>query len=608
MTNRLLRTLWIAALMLLLFFELTQINAASPRVSAEDASSLSLSQNQLVLLEGGTIEKNPYGGESLYLSLDWADGGCLFLPKANHHILIINGVEWDDLSDDKLRLFQFQNAPAADHHYEIEIRSAGSRLDHYGSQLYLGPLSAVSACVSSQIVSRFVVTGICFCVLLFSAVLYAWKRSETSLFWLTLYAFCMLLRTQDALGIGLIIGTESPVFQALDHFVTTSSIFRLIYLIMSAWLNYQVLLHFLNGCLFGRPIILYIASAALIQFFAKCLWGPSLALELFYFIILYSCQIACIQKDPHLSALEQNTLSSAWVLTVVFQLFYTLSCNGILPAGDVGLKFHIPPLVSCIYLVAFFILACRRFAIKFQEADDLNAHLESIVQEKTREQSLFIRSMLHNLKTPLFSLTGYADMAADSITRPADAQRYLTKVSEKAQYVSHLLDRLFLLMQMDAKQVVFQSIPVQMGELLESVVDAAALKGSEKGIQTSLSTVPNAYCMGDPLYLQQAFQNLADNAVEHLAQNGQLEITLRKTAQLWCIAFTDNGCGIPIEDLPRIFDRYYSNHYGKRSSSGLGLTITKEIIQRHDGTITVASRPEKGTVFTVKLPCPQEDA
>lgn len=607
MNNRLHRTLWIAALMLLLFFELTRINIFSPRIPVEAAASQTLSQSQLVLLEGGIVEKNAYGGESRYLSLDWEGDGCLFLPKANHHILIVNGVEWDDLRDDKLRLFQFQSAPAADFHYEIEIRSAGRHLDHYGSQLYLGPLSAISACVSSQIVSRFVVTGICFCVLLFSAVLYAWKRSENYLFWLTLYAFCMLLRTQDALGIGLIVGTESPVFQVLDHFVTTSSVFRFLYLILSAWLNYQVLRHFINIHLFGRPIILYSTLAALIQFLAKRLLGPSLTLELFYFIILYFCQIACIQKDLHLSALERNTLSSAWVLTVVFQLFYTLSSDGVLPAGDVGLKFHIPPIISCIYLVAFFILACRRFAIKFQEADDLNAHLESIVQEKTREQSLFIRSMLHNLKTPLFSLTGYADMAADSLDCPADAKRYLAKISEKAQYVSHLLDRLFLLMQMDAKQVVFQSVPVQLGELLESVVEAATLKGSEKGIRVSLSAEPDAFCMGDPLYLQQAFQNLADNAIEHSAPSGSLAITLRRQPKEWCIVFTDDGCGIPIEDLPRIFDRYYSNHHGKRSSSGLGLTITKEIVQRHDGTITVASRPEKGTVFTIKLPCLQEE-
>lgn len=320
MTNRLRSTLWTAALMFLLFFVLIRINAASPRIAVDAASSQALPPKQLILLEGGVLRPNDFGGESLCFTLFWEGDGCLFVPKSNHHTLWVNGIEWNDLKDDKLRLFQFQNAPAEDHLYHVEVRSAGKRLDHYGSQVYLGSLAAVSACVSSQIVSRFVVTGICFCVLLFSAVLYAWKRTEGYLFWLTLYAFCMLLRTQDALGIGLIVGTDSSIFQFMDYFVTSSSVFHLLYLIVSAWLNYQVFKHFLNGRLFGYPIILYSASAALIQFVAKSFRGSSLALELFYFSVLYFCQLTCIQKDSHLSALERNTLSSAWVLTVVFQI------------------------------------------------------------------------------------------------------------------------------------------------------------------------------------------------------------------------------------------------------------------------------------------------
>lgn len=593
---------FIAALMVLLFGALLRINADSPRVRVGDVPFQEIPADRLVLLEGGTISANEYGGESLRFTLEWHGDGCLFVPKANGHTLLVNGQAWDDLQDGKLRLFQFQDAPAADGRYEVEIRSAGKTLDRYGSCIYLGPLAAVSQCVSSQIVSRFVVTGICFCVLVFSAVLYAWKRSEKYLFWLALYAGCMLLRTQDALGIGLLVGTDSPIFLAMDQFVTSSAVFRLIYLILSAWLNYQVLRHFLAAKLFGHSIMLYITAAALALTVGKAAVGHSMAWELLYFTVLYACQILCIQKEQKLSAMEQNTLSAAWVLTVVFQMFHTFSSHGNIPNGDVGLKFHIPPIVSCIYIVAFFVIACRRFAIKFQEADELNAHLEAIVEEKTREQSLFIRSMLHNLKTPLFSLVGYADMAAASLDQPAQAQRFLAKVSDKAQYVSRLLDRLFLLTQMDANQVVFQQMPVRLEELLENVAETARLKGREKDIQVSLTAQPDAFCMGDPLYLQQAFQNITDNAVEHMEQGGRLEIALRENGPCWNIAFADDGCGIAIEDLPRIFDRYYSNHHGKRSSSGLGLTIAKEIVAHHNGSITVASQPEKGTVFTIRLP------
>ena len=195
---------FVALLMLLLFGSLLRINAASPRVDVHALSAQTALSDQLVLLEGGTLKKNQLGGESLYFTLEWQDGGCLFLPKAGGCTLLVNGTAWDDLRDGKLRLFQFQDAPAPDGRYEVEIRSSGKTLDRYERCLYLGPLATVSACVSSQIVSRFMVTGICLCVMLFSALLYTWKRSEKYLFWLALYAACMLLRTQDALGIGLL--------------------------------------------------------------------------------------------------------------------------------------------------------------------------------------------------------------------------------------------------------------------------------------------------------------------------------------------------------------------------------------------------------------------
>lgn len=358
--------------------------------------------------------------------------------------------------------------------------------------------------------------------------------------------------------------------------------------------------------LFGHSIQWYLAAAALLQAAAEMCFGRHVAWKLFYYAVLYGCQILCIYKAQDLSSLSGNVLSAAWVLTVVLQLFFTCSSYGVILPGDFGLQFHIPPLISCIYPVGFFIIACHRFAAKFQESDDLNEHLEMIVEEKTREQSRFIRSMLHNLKTPLFSLVGYSDMAAASLEHTEQAKLYLSKVSDKAQYVSRLIDRLFLLTQMDANQTVFQKVPVQLEKVLESIAEATRLKGREKNIRVELTAEPDAFCMGDPLYLQQAFQNIADNAAEHINQNGILILSLHGSKEEWVLTFSDDGCGISAEDLPHIFDRYYSNHHGRRSSSGLGLTIAKEIVSHHGGTITVTSRPEKGTTFTIRLPRPEE--
>lgn len=596
-------------LMGVLFLALVRINADSPRVDVNALGTEGLPEGRLVLLEGGEIRKNDYGGESLFCTVRWEGAGCLFLPKAGGNTLWVNGREWDDLCDGKLRLFQFSDAPSPEGVYQIEVRSEGKTLDRYGRCIYLGPFSAVSACVSSQIVSRYMVTGICFCVLVFSLVLYTWKRSEKYLFWLALYAFLMLLRTQDALGLGFFLGEDSPVFQALDRFVTTSGVFRMIYQALSAFLNYQVLKHFLSARILGRSIMLYIIAADLIQAVGSLWLGRNLYLALLYFGVLYACQIVCIEKDRALPGLERHTLSAAWVLTVVFQMLFTLSSYGVIPNGDIGLQVHIPPIVSCIYMIAFFVVACRRFAMKFQEADDLNAHLEATVREKTKEQTAFIRSMLHNLKTPLFSLVGYTDMAAESLeTDPAGAGRYLAKVSAKAQYVSSMLDHLFLLTQMDANQMVFQQVPVRLEELLRAVEESARLKGKEKKVVVTLSAPKDAFCLGDPLYLQQAFQNIADNAVEHVEEGGRLDITATEGETTWTVTFADNGLGIDPQELSRIFDRYYSNHHGKRDSSGLGLTISKEIVEHHGGTITVRSQLGQGAAFTITLPrYPEKD-
>lgn len=594
-------------LMGIFFGVLVQINASSPRVGAEKLGRTGIPTDRLVLLEGGTYVTDAQGRESRRFTIRWEGDGCLFVPKAAGNTLLVNGEPWDDLDDSKLRLFQFSDAPSLDHTYEVEVRSAKGRLVGYGSCVYIGPLPAVSACVSSQIVSRYMVTGICFCILIFSLVLYAWKRSETYLFWLAAYAFLMLLRTQDALGIGWIVGVESPLFRALDHFVVTSPIFRLVYQGLSAYLNYQVLKRFLSVRLLGRSIMVYILAFDLLQFLGG-LWPESgLVLSLLYHGVLYACQIVCIQKDRDLPWLERHILSVSWVFTVVFQMLLTLSTYGVIPQGDVGLQFHIPPIVSCMYLIGFFIVACRRFAIKFQEADDLNADLEAAIQEKTKEQTAFIRSMLHNLKTPLFSLVGYSDMAAESLeSHPADAGRYLAKVSDKAQYVSGMLDHIFLLTQMDANQMVFQQVPVRLAETLRAVEESARLKGKDKGVTVTLTSPEDAFCLGDPLYLQQAFQNMADNAVEHVEEGGELDISVTGEGESWIVTLRDNGRGIAPGELPRIFDRYYSNHHGKRSSSGLGLAIAKEIVEHHGGTITVESEPGKGTAFSVTLPGDQE--
>ena len=160
---------------------------------------------------------------------------------------------------------------------------------------------------------------------------------------------------------------------------------------------------------------------------------------------------------------------------------------------------------------------------------------------------------------------------------------------------------------MDAGQVEYQKINVELNDLLLSVCDTTMVAAQKKHIRISSDVQEGLQTYGDALYLRQALQNLADNAVIHTPEGGLITLTAGKVDGGYRITVSDTGCGISAAELPRIFDRYYSNRHGGRSSSGLGLTISKMLIEANGGTITASSEEGQGACFTVTLPEPRTE-
>ena len=173
--------------------------------------------------------------------------------------------------------------------------------------------------------------------------------------------------------------------------------------------------------------------------------------------------------------------------------------------------------------------------------------------------------------------------------------------------MGHLLDQLFLLTQMDAQQVEYQKINVDLSSLLENVCDATRLAAEKKNIRVESEVPGELFVYGDALYLQQALQNIADNAVIHTPEGGRITVTAAAAEDGCRVSIADTGCGISAEELPRIFDRYYSNRHGGRNSSGLGLTISRLLIEANGGAISAESREGEGACFTIRLPGQKED-
>lgn len=464
--------------------------------------------------------------------------------------------------------------------------------------------------IGLNVLSGLFVVGISFAVLLFSLVLFAGKPSETYLFWLALLSYTTMVRT---LMNSLPVLSEIPVLNLLflgrfayfgkDLARVNLNFHRLIMCVLVAYLRYRLMKCLFDVRIGRKNFFFYICLAA---FVPVCLLGTDvpfyLGLMLVY-TVCYFCEAHTILKSASSHFSTAAILAVAWAMTVSLR-FFDAGCElAFLPQGFLNLQLRLLGIIESFYGLAFFLLACIRFTQKFIEAERLNTYLEEQVQKKTKEKTEFVRSLLHNLKTPLFSLGGYVDMAqAYLYTDPRKAFDSLEKLNRNTEYVQELMERIFLVSQLDEGKITFQKVPFDFQKLLEAVAESTRLKAAGKPVEVTLLASAPMPCQADPVYYQQALQNIADNAVEQMPEGGQIRITAENEAVRYRIGIFDDGVGIAPENLQRIFERYYSEHHGRRNSSGLGLAISKELIERQGGHIHVESQERKGTVFWIEVP------
>jgi two-component system sensor histidine kinase BaeS len=169
-----------------------------------------------------------------------------------------------------------------------------------------------------------------------------------------------------------------------------------------------------------------------------------------------------------------------------------------------------------------------------------------------------------------------------------------------------LLDGLITLARADAGKLALAFRPVDLVVLIEEV--AAQHRGdAERANIAFLTTLPGVpvEVNGDPVFLSRLLTNLLTNAIRHTPDAGRIQILLTADRREAVLSVVDTGCGIPEDDLPKIFDRFFRVDKARSRSSGgsgLGLAICQSIVEAHSGSMGVSSRLEKGTTFTVRLP------
>ncbi|HEX3053121.1 MAG TPA: ATP-binding protein, partial [Aggregatilineaceae bacterium] len=225
----------------------------------------------------------------------------------------------------------------------------------------------------------------------------------------------------------------------------------------------------------------------------------------------------------------------------------------------------------------------------------------------------FLANVSHDLRTPLTSIQGFSQAILDGVTSdPATAQHAAQIINDEAARMHRMVEELLELARLEAGRVNLRRHAVRPSDLLRGVADSISVKAYEKSVQLNVQIPPDLpRISGDADRLAQVFLNLLDNAIRHTPSGGQVSLLAAAQPQWIVVQVRDTGEGIPAADLPRIFERFYqvdkSRQRDRGGSMGLGLAITKQIVEAHNGRIQADSVIGQGTTFTIWLPMPAPD-
>jgi signal transduction histidine kinase len=241
--------------------------------------------------------------------------------------------------------------------------------------------------------------------------------------------------------------------------------------------------------------------------------------------------------------------------------------------------------------------------------DDLRMRASELAEayQKLAEQELarreFLTNIAHELRSPLMVASGNLQILQKGILKGEQLAAGIDTVTRNVQQIVTLVNDILFLQEMDLVLPDFQA--VNMNDVAYIVVGKYAASAHDHGVSLRLTPNPNLPPVsGDAKSLERALMALVDNAIKFSPRGGDVKINLSANGEKVLVAVEDRGIGITKENLPRIFDRFY--HLERSGDDlfggiGLGLAITRQVIEQHQGSLDVVSTPGKGSTFTLTL-------
>ena len=213
----------------------------------------------------------------------------------------------------------------------------------------------------------------------------------------------------------------------------------------------------------------------------------------------------------------------------------------------------------------------------------------------------FINNFSHEFKTPIVSISGFADLLLDEDVTPEEQREYLQIIRDESRRLAQLSGSVLLLNRIEAQTILTDCTDFSLDEQLRQCILVTRQKWRDKPLQFEAELAPCPY-HGSEALVKEIWLNLLDNAAKFSPENGTISVTLHCEQGRPVVAVTDQGCGMDAETCCHIFEQFYQGDTSHRTQgNGLGLAMAQKIAALHGGAVTVDSRPGSGSCFTVVL-------
>ncbi len=323
------------------------------------------------------------------------------------------------------------------------------------------------------------------------------------------------------------------------------------------------------------------------------------------FLVTFFVSLLCVSLIAFTEYMSTNSVTHIWVyfcVVIIIPVVVTICVQSIVykkiikPINDIDIEnpgtsdvySEFSPLITKIQSQNTRIL---------KQMDELNHEHQN--RDKLRRE--FTANVSHELKTPLTSISGYAEIIRDGIARPEDTVRFSGKIYDESQRLITLVQDIIKLSRLEESDISVKSEDIDLYALCESIISRLEAVAKKRNINIKLCG-DRCVITGVLYIVEEMIYNLCDNAVKYNRDNGEVKITIKQYIDGVELTVKDTGIGIDADDIPRIFERFYrvnKSHSKEIGGTGLGLSIVKHGALYHNASITVDSKINEGTAIKI---------